>query len=215
MTSLTRPDSLIFDMDGTLWDASDTYTLAFNEAIRARGLQRILQRADLDAIMGWEPRKAMAHLMPELAEEEQDALRHSVVDFQDRLLPRHGGVLYEGVREGLAALARKYRLFILSNCPKDTIRQFLHFTGLGPYITGEMAYGVNSMPKSHNMRLLVEQYGLQAPLYIGDTDGDRLQAELAGLPFVFVSYGFGEASAYALRFDSFAELTAYFLEQAG
>ena len=29
---VTKPDALVLDMDGTLWDAVDTYTLCWNKA---------------------------------------------------------------------------------------------------------------------------------------------------------------------------------------
>jgi phosphoglycolate phosphatase len=74
-----------------------------------------------------------------------------------------------------------------------------------------MAHGTNGMPKSHNIQLLIDQYHLKAPAYVGDTAGDSEQSSLAGVPFVFMTYGFGTTENYDLKFDSFQELTSYFL----
>jgi phosphoglycolate phosphatase len=74
-----------------------------------------------------------------------------------------------------------------------------------------MAHGINFMPKSHNIKLLSETHGLKNPFYIGDTEGDGQQSRLAGIPFVFVSYGFGQTNDYDLKFDDFKSLTAYFM----
>ncbi len=119
--------------------------------------------------------------------------------------------MYDGVLEGLTLLATKYKLFILSNCPKNTINQFLTFTDLGSCITGHMAHGENGMPKHHNLKLLQNTYSLQNPVYVGDTETDQIQSEMAGVPFIFVDYGFGQAENYALEFSSFPQLTEYFM----
>ena len=67
------------------------------------------------------------------------------------------------------------------------------------------------MPKSHNLKLLKERHNLTNPVYIGDTEGDSHEAHLAGVPFVFVTYGFGTTEKYHLKFDTFTELTDYYM----
>jgi phosphoglycolate phosphatase len=67
------------------------------------------------------------------------------------------------------------------------------------------------MPKNHNIKLLMEQHGLKNPVYIGDTAGDGEESRKAGVPFVFVSYGFGETDDYDVKFDNFKSLTDYFM----
>ena len=208
---MNKPDSLIFDMDGTLWDASETYLCAWNEGFKAMQIDKVMNRGDLDHMMGWERRKVMEHTFPEYPEEMQEKIFDAIVAAQDCLLPKLGGNLYEGVAEGIARLAEKYKLFILSNCPKDTIKQFLEFTGLNPYISDEMAHGFNHKPKHHNIKLLADKHHLANPVYVGDTKTDQTESELAGVPFVFVDYGFGQADNYALKFSSFTHLTNHFL----
>ncbi|HZH96531.1 MAG TPA: HAD family hydrolase [Flavisolibacter sp.] len=207
-----KPDSLIFDMDGTLWDAVDTYALAWNKGLTARGIDKEIDRQTFYSIMGAERKEALAYLLPEMQEKEREDVYEAVIKAQDELLPSEGGSLYKGVREGIQALSKKYPLFIVSNCSKDAICQFLDWSELSGYITDEMAHGVNSMPKHHNIRLLMDKHQLKTPFYVGDTDGDRLQSELAGVPFVFVSYGFGSTKKFDLSFDSFENLTHYFCQ---
>jgi phosphoglycolate phosphatase len=119
--------------------------------------------------------------------------------------------LYDGVKEGLPQLAGKYPIFILSNCAKGIIRLFIDWAGIDEHITDELAHGVNFMPKNHNIKLLMEQHGLKNPVYIGDTAGDGEESRKAGVPFVFVSYGFGETDDYDVKFDNFKSLTDYFM----
>jgi phosphoglycolate phosphatase len=75
-------------------------------------------------------------------------------------------------------------------------------------ITDSIAHGSNYQPKHQNIRELITRHSLQRPVYVGDTDSDRKQAELVPLPFIFVDYGFGTALKFSLRISSFSELVA-------
>ena len=99
----------------------------------------------------------------------------------------------------------------MSNCPKNLIHEFLKWADLVEFITDEMAHGVNSMPKHHNINLLVEKHNLSNPIYIGDTLGDGIETRKAGLPFVLLTYGFGTTDDYDLKFDDFITFTEYFM----
>ena len=88
----------------------------------------------------------------------------------------------------------------------------MYLCGIEPYITDTIAYGNTRLRKAENMRLLVEKYNLQHPVYIGDTDSDCREAHRAGVPFVWMSYGFGTADNAQLQFDTFTDLAKYFAE---
>jgi phosphoglycolate phosphatase len=208
---MKNTDSLIFDLDGTLWDALDTYLESWNLGAQAENLNRIFTRDDLHYVMGWERSKVLDHMFPDTTKERQEEIYSTINEFRLKIMPQMGGVLYEGVREGLIKLSEKYRLLIVSNCPANLITEFMKWADLEQYITDEMAHGVNSMPKHHNIKLLVEKHQLRNPIYIGDTHGDSIETRKADLPFVLVTYGFGTSDDYDLKFDSFNDFTNYFL----
>ncbi|MBS1529029.1 MAG: HAD family hydrolase [Bacteroidetes bacterium] len=208
---MQKPDSLIFDMDGTLWDAVDTYTASWNIVFAELGINKTIHREELAKMVGWEGRKVLTAIMPDFDEETRQSIYARVNEVRREILPRNGGVLYEGVKEGLKQLAGKYKLFILSNCAKGVIRLFIDWAGINEHIVDEIAYGINQMPKHHNIKLLIERHDLKTPVYVGDTEGDGEQSRLAGIPFVFVSYGFGETDTHDFRFDNFTDLTNYFM----
>ncbi|HVW98757.1 MAG TPA: HAD family hydrolase [Mucilaginibacter sp.] len=208
---MKRPDSLIFDMDGTLWDAVDTYAESWNIIFRELGIDITVTREALAKMVGMEGRKVIGQIMPDFDEEKRKEIYAIVNERRLTLLPAMGGKLYEGVKDGLPLLAEKYRIFILSNCAKGIIRLFIDWAQIGDHITDELAHGVNFMPKNHNIKLLSEKHDLNHPVYIGDTAGDGQESRQAGVPFVFVSYGFGETKDYDLKFDDFGSLTRYFL----
>lgn len=208
---MQKPDSLIFDMDGTLWDAVDTYAASWNLVFEELGVDIVVEREVLTKMVGMEGRKFIGNIMPEFDEEKREMIYNLVNEKRRAILPERGGVLYDGVKEGLTQLAEKYDLFILSNCAKGIIRLFIDWAGIDEHIKDEMAHGVNFLPKSHNIKLISDMHGLKSPVYIGDTEGDGLQSRMAGVPFVFVSYGFGHTDDYDLKFDNFKSLTEYFM----
>lgn len=208
---MLKPDSLIFDLDGTLWDALDTYLASWNEGAKIEKLNRTFTRDDLHYVMGWERSKVLDHLFPGVEKNRQEEIYLTINECRFRLMPQLGGVLYEGVREGLIKLSEKYKLFIVSNCPANLIVEFMKWADLEKYITDEMAHGVNSMPKHHNIKLLVDKHKLNNPVYIGDTEGDCQETRKAGMPFVLLTYGFGTTQDFDLKFDDFISFTDYFI----
>ena len=108
--------------------------------------------------------------------------------------------------EILAALAGRYRLFIVSNCHASYIPCFFRAHGLGRFFADYECYGRTQAPKSESIRLLCGRNGLRGPVYVGDTAGDARAAHSAGLPFVYAAYGFGETDEYEYRIERFEDL---------
>ena len=208
---MQKPDSIIFDMDGTLWDAVDTYAESWNVVFRELGIDKTIYRDELAKMVGWEGKKVWKAIMPDYDEQTQQDIYAKVNEVRKVLLPQKGGLLYPGVKDGLKELAKKYKLFIVSNCAKGIIRLFIDWAGIDEHIIDEIAYGTNYMPKHHNIQLLIDRHQLKNPVYVGDTEGDGEQSRLAGIPFVFVSYGFGATDDHDIRFDNFTGFTEYFM----
>ena len=208
MTIDHNTDALIFDMDGTMWDAVDTYAEIWNMAFEREGIDCSITRDDLLALIGTPIDDIMRHFVP--ADMVEHLLR-IIAELVVTELPRLGGKLYEGVQDGIAKLARHYKLFMLSNCDELELPIFVKFAGIESYITDTIAYGNTRLRKAENMRLLSEKYNLQHPVYIGDTDSDCSEAHRAGIPFVWMSYGFGTTDKAQLQFDCFSDLVNHFV----
>ncbi|HTD99150.1 MAG TPA: HAD family hydrolase [Mucilaginibacter sp.] len=210
-TDMQKPDSIIFDMDGTLWDAVDTYAASWNAVFKELNMDKTMSRDVLAKMVGWEGKKVLEAIMPDYDEEARQNVYAKVNDVRKDLLPQNGGILYDGVKDGLRQLAGKYQLFIVSNCAKGIIRLFIDWAGIDEHIIDEIAYGTNYMPKHYNIQQLIDRHNLKNPVYVGDTEGDGEQSRLAGIPFVFVSYGFGETDDHDVKFDNFTDFTEYFM----
>ena len=208
---MQKPDSLIFDMDGTLWDAVDTYANSWNLTFEKLSIKRTINRDELMGLMGMEGKKLTKILMPDFDDDKALGIYLDVNETRRQILPVSGGIMYNGVKEGIKQLSSKYKLFILSNCAVGIIPLFINWAGIGEDITDSFAYGENNMPKHHNMRLLIDKHRLEKPVYVGDTQGDAEQTRQAGIPFIFVSYGFGKTDHYEHTFNDFPSLTSYYM----
>ena len=206
-----KPDSLIFDMDGTLWDAVETYTAAWNEYFIMNNMNIHLSKNDLDELMGMEEKLFLEKILPQYPSEERIIMYKKVISIQYKLIDEVGGTMYDGVLNGLKLLARKYKLFIVSNCPEFTIHHFIKWAKIESYITDTMAHGQNYKPKFQNIQFLINKHSLKNPLYIGDTNSDAIQSERANVPFIFMEYGFGKSKDFYRKFDSFHSLLKYYL----
>lgn len=198
-------------MDGTLWDGVSAYAEGFNDFFESKGIQRRVTKDDLFRYMGMEELQYLEKTLPEFSVHERKKAYKEIIELQYKRIDRDGGFLFEGVLAGLEKLAKKYKLFIVSNCPEFTIQHFMTWSKLEDIITDTMSHGVNYKAKHENIKYLIDKYQLKSPVYIGDTDSDRKQCSLLNIPFGFVSYGFGNTDIYDMRFDTFYELTDYFI----
>ena len=106
----------------------------------------------------------------------------------------------------MAELAKKYRLFIVSNSQRGYPELCLEKLGLTPYIQGHLCFGDTGTSKGKTIRTLMERHNIQSCVYIGDTQGDYEATVEAGVPFIWASYGFGTPEGYAEKIDSFEQL---------
>jgi phosphoglycolate phosphatase len=209
---MQEPDSLIFDLDGTLWDAVQTYADAWNLHFKQNRIERETSKEELNGLMGMEEAEFLEIMLPNFSRKERKQHYMKIVDIQYELISSQGGQIYAGVQEGLELLSKKYTLFIVSNCPKHTIEHFMQFAGIESLIRDSIAHGQNHKSKHENIRELIDRHVLRKALYIGDTDGDRIQSEKAAVPFIFMEYGFGQASDYFQSFDSFSSFVYHYMK---
>ena len=201
-------NAVIFDLDGTLWDAMDPIYSAWAAALERSALPHIaLTREFLSGCMGKTPEEIGALAFPDAPRAEREAEMQKLYEYENELLCHCGGILYPGLPETLAALAQKYALFVVSNSQDGYVQAFLHWSGLTCFRDIEMA-GRTGLDKGANIRLVMERNDVTKAVYVGDTQGDADAAAKAGIPFIFTEYGFGTVNAAAARIASLPELPA-------
>lgn len=206
MTIKMKFDSLIFDLDGTLWDSTGAVSVLWNEAMREVGIDTNITVEMVAGEMGKLLDEIVADLAPAANEAEKAEIIRVISERENEVLSRIGGKLYPKLTETLAELKNNYRLFIVSNCQRGYIEAFFSAHGLEHFFEGNMCYGDTKLPKSGTNRALVEKYSLKNPVYIGDTEGDLIAASKAGMPFIHAAYGFGQASGGIGKIENISEL---------
>ena len=203
-------DSIILDVDGTIWDTTPIVAKAWNKAIEK--LYPQVPRVTADILKG-QFGKTMdiigRNLFGELtAEEQKKLLDQCCIEEQVALEQNEEEITYEDVVETIRALAAKVHVFIVSNCQAGYIELVIKKLCLEDYITDFECFGNNGLTKDKNIRLVVERNSLKAPVYVGDTQGDLEACKLAGVPFIWAEYGFGkvEQDGIAGTIKQFSEL---------
>jgi len=203
-----RPDALIFDLDGTLWDTNRTCADAWNRVLTRLGVvYRPITALDIAAVAGQPHTEAVRRVFTDLSAEQIARIAAETEGDDNRAIAEFGADLYPGVREGIPRLSAVLPLMIVSNCQRGYIETFLEWSGLGSYFTDFECWGNSGRPKADNLGAVIARNGLRAPWFIGDTEGDRQAAQANGVPFVYVSYGFGKVEQSDHRLDCFADLT--------
>ncbi|WP_340024278.1 HAD family hydrolase [Paenibacillus sp. FSL K6-1096] len=204
-------DSIIFDLDGTIWDPTETVVGGWNQVINSyNGAANEITIQDLQGIMGLPVPEVGRKLFPDTGEAIRERIMSECCEMECHVLGQQGGRLYPQAEEVLQALAAKYKLFIVSNCQSGYIEAFYEYHQLQKYFTDYEHPGSTGLSKGENIRLVMDRNHLTAPVYVGDTEGDRKASEFAGIPFVYAGYGFGEVSRYDYVIDRLAGLLDLF-----
>lgn len=201
-------DSIIFDVDGTLWDSTKSVAESWNKAIREHSsLNLTLEPVSLSRVFGKTMTEIADALFPDLSVKERMELLDVCFDEENRYLKDHPGILYPDVVRTIKELSLSCPLYIVSNCQCGYIEVMLRTTGLGPYIRDHLCFGETQVPKGETIRMLIERNNLQSPVYVGDTQGDADSCKTAGIPFIFAEYGFGDVPDARTRIHTFSDLT--------
>ena len=204
-----KTDGIILDIDGTLWNSTDIVAASWNEAFRSHGVtDTTVTGADLRSLFGKTMDAIAAAIFPTMEEDMRLAIMDTCTEMEEAALERDPcQIFYPGVVETIRSFSDAGRkLFIVSNCQKGYIELVMEKGSFASCITDHLCFGDTGCGKAANMRTIVERNHLKRPVYVGDTEGDREASEEAGVPFIFVSYGFGSVTACAAEIKAFPDL---------
>ena len=201
-------ESLIFDIDGTLWDSRALVAEGYNIQLKEEGMEHLFVNAEiLKPLFGKVMTEIADAILASVPEDERYALMERCMETENRYLHKNPcRIGYPKVRETLAELAKTHRLFIVSNSQQGYPELCIEKLGLGDYIQGHLCFGDTGTSKGKTIRTLMEKYGIESCAYIGDTQGDYEATVEANVPFIFAAYGFGQPEGYAARIEKIEDL---------
>jgi len=196
---------VIFDLDGTLWNASRVVADSWNIAIKEDGYDRVLTSDDIMRGMGKTMDEIADSLFGDLPEKERYALARHCEAFEIEYLADHSGDLFEGVEETLTLLRDAgVKMAVVSNCQEGYVKAFLDSMDMWKYFCDYEEWGRTYLLKAGNIRLVMERNGEEKAVYVGDIQKDSDASHEAGIPCIYAAYGFGEirdAEGVINRFD--------------
>lgn len=205
---LTKVEAILFDLDGTMWDALEAIRLTWNQVVANHPECRKgpISAEELAGCLGLPMTEIAGRLFPGRSPAQQEALMDECCELENAYLRRHGAILYPDLEETLLALKKEYKLFVVSNCQRGYIESFIEAHRLSACFDDIECWGNNQLPKGENNKLIMKRNHVTKAVYVGDTAGDEESARIAGIPFIFAAYGFGKAVSPDYTIRKFSEL---------
>lgn len=202
-------NGVIFDIDGTLWNSTPVIVESWNKTLAGLHLPcRTLDEPFTLSLMGQTMEEWGRQVMPLASDSQREKALQLCQKAELEALSAEGGRLYPQLAQTLAVLHDTYHISILSNCGIGYIDSLISYAGLQPYIDAQLCYGQTLLDKADNIPYLMKQQGLAKAVYIGDTAKDQQACAKAGVPFIFASYGFGQADHPRWQISSLDQLPA-------
>ena len=203
-------ESIIFDVDGTLWDSRALLAEAYNAQLAQEGITGLHVTAEILKPLFGKPMNELADgLFGGVVDApERYALMDRCILRMDKHMEDHAGVHmgYPDLRTTMEQLKKSHRLFIVSNGQKGYPQMAANKLGLADLMDGYLSWGDTGKSKGQTILQLMAAHNIESAVYIGDTQGDLEACREANIPFIFTSFGFGQPESYYAKVDQFRDL---------
>ena len=176
---------ILFDLDGTLLATLEDLHDSTNHVLRELGHpERTLD--EVRRFVGNGARRLMDQAVPEGVDAQ------TAFDAFQNWYPKHCQIktkAYEGIPEALEILKEKYPIAIVSNKPDKAVKVLCADYFPGIYAIGEST-DCPRKPAPDMVYKAMKELGVEACIYVGDSEVDVLTAKNAGVPCLSVLWGF-------------------------
>ena len=184
--------AVIFDLDGTMWDASETVTDAFNIRLAQMGIQRRITVEEMMGQMGRTLEEIASVFFGSVDPENAVNIMRSCTDYENQYIKTAGGRVYPGLERTLEGLKEDgWGVICVSNCKSGYIESFIDYLGLDGVFDDIECWGNTGLGKAENIKLVIQRNHVNKAVYVGDTMGDYNSALEAGADFIHAAYGYG------------------------
>ena len=219
LTNLAVPETIVFDLDGTLVDTAPDLTAALNAVMRSIGRAEV-PLADVRHMVGRGARylieRAMEATGAPAREDQIGDLFDAFIDHYDANIAAQSRPFERAVSVSQSLAARGHKLGICTNKPEALALKLMGELGLRdlfPVILGADSRPYKKPDPRHLFDTISSLGGSAASaVLIGDSETDVKTARAAKLPVVVVSFGYTEippadlgADAVIDHFDALVE----------
>lgn len=204
-------DAIFLDIDGTLWDSTYIVSDAWNTVLEKKPeINLVITPKLLKTLFGRPLPEIASVIFADYPKETQIELIDECCEKEHEFLELNPGIIFEGVVETIKELAQKYPVCIVSNCEAGYIELVMDKLGIQDCITDFECPGYSGLGKGDNIKLVMERNNYKDIVYVGDTQGDYQATRIAGVPFVFCKYGFGNPDDFEYSVEKFSDLLTLF-----
>lgn len=201
--------TILFDLDGTLVETAPDLLAALNHVLESLTLRPV----EIEAVRGLIGLGAKAMLRRgaalqnrDLPEDTMDRLWHEFIAYYSKNIAV-GSHAFEGVEDALAMLEELGAILaVCTNKPQALSEQLLSALGLSQRFAAIV--GSDSVPdkKPHRDHILLTVNAAEGiptkAIMVGDSRTDEKAARNAGLPFIFVPFGYETETAEQIGADA-------------
>ena len=181
---------IIFDMDGTLWDTREATLKSANIIADKYPDIKEITMNEVEGGMGYSFEETAQIYMPYLSKDKREKYFKEIIDTNIDLINREGAKLYDGVKETIIELSKKYKLGIVTNNNDNYVEAFFKASGLEEYFTSYMGTASYNLTKAEGIKKLVSICQEDTNYYVGDIKKDMESSLEAGVIFIHAKYGF-------------------------
>ena len=197
---------IIFDLDGTLWEVTDNTYVSVNEVCRKYKINSV-SKDTVISCFGLDKENTSLKYFPTLDKEFRLKLMDEIAFINISRLKISGGNIYDGVKDTLELLCKKYDLYIVSNTANyEYIDAFLDGNKVRRYFKDYIAASSINISKSDAIKKIIDDNKIDNAIYVGDTIYDLEASNCVCIPFIWAKYGFGKDLNVEYSINVFSEI---------
>ena len=197
-----KEKAIVFDLDGTLWDATKVLIQAWNFVLKKHNLKEVGYETFCSLMGMTNDEISKAGIYSEIPEEDREKIIKEAEQLSSLFLKRSNLKPYDGLKESLDRLVQDFDFYIVSNCYKGYIETFIEVTKYGYYFDDFICEEETKLSKAQNINIVLQRNRIASAVFVGDRESDKEAAEKAKLPFIHAAYGFDKNVKTQYKIDS-------------
>ena len=193
---------IVFDLDGTLWNTKESYMYAYEKLYSEYYPSQIINKEDVLPYMGIKLNILLNALFPNVENKREIAVK--AVAYSIEYVLAHPKTCSEDIVGLFRSLSEKYKVYVISNCPRIYLETFYRVSGVKEFVSGD--YTIEDGEKSGHLRKISEDYK-EKTIFVADSQDDYdAISEHRKIYFVYAKYGYIKADTYDYFINSLDEI---------